>query len=118
MASLEERVETLERRVSEWEGQVGFLIPLVRQLHREILSAREDTQHLDNKIDRLENKVDRLEAKVDRLEIKVDQGFAVMAEKFHDVDQQFRKIDQRFHGLEESLKILPRVLAEEITRRR
>ena len=111
MESLEERVETLERRVSEWEGQVGFLIPLVRQLHREILSARDDTHHLDNK-------VDRLEAKVDRLEIKVDQGFAVMAEKFHDVDQQFRKIDQRFHGLEESLKILPRVLAEEITRRR
>jgi hypothetical protein len=55
MATLQERVETLERRVSEWEGQVGFLIPLVRQLHREILSARDDTQHLENKVNRLEN---------------------------------------------------------------
>jgi len=108
MATLEERVETLERRVSEWEGQLGFLIPLTRQLHREILTVREDVQRIDGKLDRLENKVDQGFARIDA---KVDQGFAVVARRFVEVDRRFEKI-------EGALEALPRVLAEEITRRR
>jgi len=90
MPALEDRVEALERRVSEWEGQLGFFVPLVRQPHREILSTREDVQRLENRVERLEEKVDR--------------GFASMSEKFRDA--------------EASLQALPRVLAEEIARRR
>jgi hypothetical protein len=104
MPTLEERVETLERRVSEWEGQLGFLIPLTRQLHREILTVREGVQRIDSKLDRLENKVDQGFA-------KVDQGFALIPQRFVDVDRRFEKI-------EGALEALPRVLAEEITRRR
>jgi X-X-X-Leu-X-X-Gly heptad repeat protein len=111
MPTLEERVETPERRVSEWEGQVGFLVPLVRQLHREILTTREDVQHLNTKVDRpdskvtqLDSKVTQLDTKVTQLDTKVNQGFAAMNEKF-------RKID-------DSLDVLPRVIAEEIARRR
>jgi peptidoglycan hydrolase CwlO-like protein len=74
MPTLEERVETRERRVSEWEGQVGFLVPLVRQLHREILTTREDVQHLNTKVDRLDSKVTQLDTKVTQLDTKVNQG--------------------------------------------
>jgi chromosome segregation ATPase len=77
LEALEQRVESLERRVSEWEGQLGFLLPLVRQLHREILAAREDSQSLVRKVDLLEQRIVRLENKVDRLENKVDQGFCL-----------------------------------------
>jgi predicted nucleic acid-binding Zn-ribbon protein len=104
MPTLQERVETLERRVSEWEGQLGFFVPLVRQLHREILSTREDVQRLEKRVERLENRVERLEEKVDR-------GFASMSEKFREVDERFRK-------LESTLDALPRAVAEEIARRR
>jgi predicted nucleic acid-binding Zn-ribbon protein len=104
LEALEGRIETIERRLSEWEGQVGFLVPLVRQLHREILTVREDSQRLENKVDRLEN--------------KVDQGFASMSEKFGDVDPNFRKVEERFHRIETALHALPRVVAEEIARRR
>jgi chromosome segregation ATPase len=104
MPALEDRVEALERRVSEWEGQLGFFVPLVRQLHREILSTREDVQRLGNRVERLESRVERVEEKVDR-------GFALMSEKFRDVDERFVK-------LESTLEALPRVLAEEIARRR
>jgi predicted nucleic acid-binding Zn-ribbon protein len=97
MPALEDRVEALERRVSEWEGQLGFFVPLVRQLHREILSTREDVQRLENRVERLEEKVDR--------------GFASMSEKF-------REVDERFLKLESTLEALPRALAEEIARRR
>ena len=104
MPTLEERVETLERRVSEWEGQLGFLIPLTRQRHREILTVREGVQRIDGKLDRLEN--------------KVDQGFALISQKFVDVDGRFEKLDACFEKIEGALEALPRVLAEEITRRR
>ena len=72
MPTLQERVETLERRVSEWEGQLGFFVPLVRQLHREILSTREDVQRLGNRVERLQNRVERLENRVERLEEKIE----------------------------------------------
>jgi chromosome segregation ATPase len=104
MPTLEQRIETLERRVSEWEGQLGLLGPLVRQLHREILSTREDLQNLDAR-------VERLEIRVDRLENKVDRGFALMGEKFRDVDANL-------HNIKETLEALPRAVAEEITRGR
>jgi uncharacterized protein YlxW (UPF0749 family) len=76
-ATLEERVTGLERRMSDLEGQVGFLIPLVRQIHLDLLGFKEDVDRrfktTDAKIDRLDAKVDRLDAKVDRLDAKVDQ---------------------------------------------
>jgi hypothetical protein len=97
MPTIEERIETLERRVSEWEGQVGFLVPLVRQLHRDILTTREDVQHLNTKVDRLDSKVSQLDS-------KMNQGFATM-------NENFRKIG-------DTLEVLPRVIAEEIARGR
>jgi predicted RNase H-like nuclease (RuvC/YqgF family) len=57
-------------------------LPLVRQLHREILSTREDVQRVENRVERLESKVERMESRVERLEEKVDRGFASMSEKF------------------------------------
>ena len=104
LEALEERVENLERRVSECEGQLGLLLPPARQLHREILALPEDTQRLDGKVDRLEDKLGRLEDKVGRLESKVEQGFL--------------NIDGGFQRIEAALDALPRVVAEEIARRR
>jgi predicted nucleic acid-binding Zn-ribbon protein len=97
MEALEGRIETLERRLSEWEGQVGFLVPLVRQLHREIVAVREDSQRLEN---------------------KVDQGYALMSEKFREVERQFREVNREILGIKETLDVLPRAVAEEITRHR
>jgi predicted RNase H-like nuclease (RuvC/YqgF family) len=111
MPTLDEDVEALERRVSEWEGQLGFFVPIVRQLHREILATQEHVQRLDSRVERLENRVERLENRVERLEDKVDRGFASMLDKFRDVDEKLVKVQG-------SLDALPRVLAEEIARRR
>ena len=84
MPTLEERVETLERRFSDLEGQVGFLIPLTRQLHREILTVREDLERVENKMD----------------------------ERFEKIDQRFERVDQRFERIERTLDALPRAVAE------
>ena len=107
---LEDRVQDLERRVSEWEGQMGFLLPLTKQLHREAIAINE---------------------KVDRLEGKVDAGFAATLEQFQQVEPRFNSIDQRFNGFDErfgrveadiseikaNLDALPRAVAEIITKR-
>ena len=111
LEALEERVENLERRISECEGQLGFLLPLVRQLHREILALREDTQHLDSKVDRLEDKLGRLEDRLGRLEDKVGRLESM-------VELGFLNIDGKFQRIEAALDALPRVVAEEIARRR
>jgi hypothetical protein len=75
-ATVEERVTDLERRMSDLEGQVGFLLPLTRQIHRDLLGFKEEVagrfQAMDAKIDRLEAKMD---AKIDRLEAKMDAKF-------------------------------------------
>ena len=89
--TLEQRVDALELRMSELEGQVGFLLPLVKQLHIDLLRFEEKT---NERLDRLEGKVDRLEGKVDRLEGRFDRLETFVVSLDHKVDA------------------LPRVLAE------
>jgi chaperonin cofactor prefoldin len=73
--------------MSELEGQVGFLLPLVKQLHIDVLRIEGKVDRLEGRFDRLEEKVDRLEGRFDRLETfvvsldhKVDALPRVLAE--------------------------------------
>ena len=40
---MNERVEQLERRVSELEGSLGFILPTLRQVHLDLLNFKDDT---------------------------------------------------------------------------
>ncbi len=91
-------------RMSELEGQVGLLLPLVKQLHIDALSIRKKRLprdlivlkegsvitwkgrliYLGGKVDRLEEKFDRLETLVTSLHHKVDALPRVLAEMLDD----------------------------------
>ena len=77
-ATLEERVTSLERRMSELEGQVGYLIPLVRQVHLDLLGFKED---VDERFNAVDARFDRLETKVDRMDAKFTQRFGSLEAK-------------------------------------
>ena len=81
MATLEERVETLERRFSDLEGQVGFLIPLTRQLHREILSVQEKLREHDERFDKIDERFDKIDQRFGRVEQAVDALPRAVAEE-------------------------------------
>jgi uncharacterized protein YdcH (DUF465 family) len=57
--------------MSELEGQVGCLIPLVRQVHLDLHGFKEEVYErfnaVDARFDRLESKVDKLDSKVEAM---------------------------------------------------
>jgi hypothetical protein len=101
-ATLEQRVTSLERRVSEMEGQVGFLIPLIRQVHLDLLGFKGD---VDTRFTSLENKVDGLDAKFTSLDNKVDR----MDDKF---TRKFSELDSKVNRLDAKVDAMPRAVAE------
>jgi chaperonin cofactor prefoldin len=88
--TLEQRVDALELRMSEVEGQVGFLLSLVKQLRIDVLRFEENTierfDRIEGKVDRLEGIVIGLTGKVDRLEGKVDRLETSLVSLDHKVD--------------------------------
>jgi predicted transcriptional regulator len=62
MTDLEDRIEVLERRVSDLESQLGYLIPQLKQAHADLLHFREETgDHLaenGEKIDAVHERLD------------------------------------------------------------
>ena len=108
--TIENRVADLERRVSDWEGQMGFLLPLTKQLHREVIAVSE-------KVDHLETRFDGLETRFDGLETKVEQGFAVTLQQFQHIDRRFHGVEADISALKASVDALPRAIAEIITKR-
>lgn len=82
-ATLEERVTSLERRKSDLEGQVGFLLPLVRQIHLDLLGFKEQIEerfeYVDERFEQTNDKIDhldaRIDAKIERLEARMDMKF-------------------------------------------
>ena len=85
VGTLEDRVTSLERRMSELEGQVGFLIPLVRQIHLDLLGFKDDVDQSFEALDRkFTQKFDHLDAKFtrkfDQLDAKVDAMPRAVAE--------------------------------------
>ena len=93
-ATLEERVTSLERRMSDLEGQVGFLLPPVRQIHLDLLGFKEEVE--------------------ERLE-QVDRRFEQIDQRFEQVDRRFdrleAKMDAKFERLED---VMPRAVAETV----
>jgi chaperonin cofactor prefoldin len=99
-ATLEQRVTSLERRMSEMEGQLGFLLPTSRQVHLDLLGFKEDVDARFTKVDArftsLENKVDSLENKVDRMDAKFTRKFSELDAK---VDAMPRAVAEIVAGL-------------------
>lgn len=116
MPTLEDRVLGLERRLSEWEGQVGFLIPLTRQLHHELLSFREAVEvkftEVDIRLVGVEGRLGGVEGRLDRLEDKVDRGFVATLEQFQRIDHRFFTLEGKFVSLEGKVDAMPRAIAE------
>ena len=80
--TLEERVTILERRMSELEGQVGFLLPLVRQIHLDLLGFKEEVDERFDAIDvKFTRKFEHVDARFDRLEAKVGGEFSRLEAK-------------------------------------
>jgi chaperonin cofactor prefoldin len=110
-ATLEQRVTSLERRMSEMEGQLGFLLPTLRQVHLDLLGFKEDVddrftslendlrrfkEDVDTRFTSLENKVDSLENKVDRMDDKFTRKFSELDAK---VDAMPRAVAEIVSGL-------------------
>jgi len=93
-ATLEERVTSLERRMSDLEGQVGFLLPLVRQIHLDLLGFKEE----------VDEQFQAMDAKIDRLEGKMEGRF----------NQLESRVDARFNQLESRVDAMPRAVAETV----
>lgn len=102
-ATLEDRVTSLEWRMSHLQGQV--LISTVRQIHLDLLDFKSGVEArfnaLESRFDCLECKFDRLEGKIDSLGARVD-GLA------NDVD----RICAQFDRLNAKVDAMPRVIAE------
>lgn len=108
--AIEERVVALERRVADWEGQMGFLVPLTRQLHREVLTTQAQVSALDQKVSALDQKVSGLDK-------KVDGGFAATLDQFQKMDVRLHNVESDIAGLKAGVDALPGVIAEIINRR-
>ena len=63
------------------EGQVGFLIPLTRQLHREILSVQEKLHEHDERFDKMDERFDKIDKRFERVERALDALPRAVAEE-------------------------------------
>jgi hypothetical protein len=104
-ATVEDRVTRLEQRMSEMEGQVGFLIPVVRQVHLDLLGFKEDVEQRFGKVDRRFDAIDR---RFDGLDAKVD-GLAVEVGR---LGAQVNRLDAKVTGLDAKVDAMPRAVAE------
>lgn len=72
--TIEQRVADLEWRVAEVEGTFGFLIPLTKQLHRELLGFRaaveEEFVRTHQRSEKIDQRFERLEGRIDLVEKK------------------------------------------------
>jgi hypothetical protein len=104
-AALEDRVTSLERRMSELEGQVGFLIPTLRQVHLDLLGFKEQVEQRFEKVDRrfdaMDRRLDAMDGKVDGLDAKVD-GVAV----------EVGRLGAQVQRLDAKVDAMPRAVAE------
>jgi hypothetical protein len=74
---MEKRIVDLERRLAELEGTVGFVIPTMREVHRAMLSFRDDAI---KRLDRLEKHAGTIDARLDLIDNKVESLPRAMAE--------------------------------------
>src|SRR5262245_10562819 len=109
-ATLEDRVTRLEQRMSEMEGQVGFLLPTLRQVHLDLLGFKENVEQrfekvgrrfdaMDSKFDAMDHKFDGLDAKVDGLAVEVGRLGAQVNRLDAKVDAMPRAVAEIVAGL-------------------
>jgi|SRR5215475_9699098 len=101
-AKLEDRVTSLERRMSELEGQVGFLIPVVRQVHLDLLGFKEQVEQRFEQVDR---RFDVMDRRFDGLEAKFDAKFDGLAAEVGRLGAQVNRLDAKVDAM-------PRAVAE------
>jgi polyhydroxyalkanoate synthesis regulator phasin len=108
-ATLEDRVKKLERRMSDLEGQVGFLIPIVRQVHLDLLEFKEQVEHRSEAIDdKFTRKIDGLNTKFIGLNTKFDG----LGAKFDRLAVEVGRLDTKMLRFEAKIDALPRTIAK------
>jgi uncharacterized coiled-coil protein SlyX len=105
-AKLEERVTSLERRMSELEGQVGFLLPTVRQIHLDLLGFKGD---VDARFDRMDAKFTH---KFDTLDAKFTHKFDTLDAKFDGLATEVGRLGAQVNRLDAKVDAMPRAVAE------
>src|SRR5438093_11590299 len=101
-APLEQRVTRLERRMSELEGQVGFLIPIVRQVHLDLLGFKED----------VDARFTSLESRVDQMDAKFTHKFDHLDAKFDGLAAEVGRLGAQVNRLDAKVDAMPRAVAE------
>jgi|GEM_PF-1659022 len=70
--ALEKRIEELERRVAEVEGAFGFLLPLTKQVHRDLIGFRKMTEdrftEIETRFEEVEGRLGGVEGRLDGVE--------------------------------------------------
>jgi outer membrane murein-binding lipoprotein Lpp len=108
-ATLEDRVTSLERRMSELEGPVGFLLPTVRQIHLDLLGFKEDVGARFDRMDaKFTHKFDSLDAKFDGLATEVGR----LGAQVNRFDAKVDRLDAKVNGLDAKVDAMPRAVAE------
>jgi len=102
-ATLEQRVTSLEWRMSQLQGQV--LISTVRQIHLDLLDFKRGVEARFNAV---ESRFDCLECKFDRLEGKVGS----LGAKVDGLTSKAGRICAQLERLNAKLDAMPRAVAE------
>lgn len=99
MVDLAERVESLERRMSELEGPVGFIIPTMRQIHMDLLNFKEQTnQHFDRiegRLTKVEGRLEKVEGRLENVETKLDSLVETLRGMMRDVMREVLSEDRK-----------------------
>jgi chaperonin cofactor prefoldin len=93
---LKRRVDLAETRLSQLEGQFGFISGQLRDVQL-YMHARFDD--MDKRFER------------------IDRRFEQVDMRFEQIDKRFEQVDKRFDTLEAKVDALPRVLAELLAKR-
>ena len=81
---MEAEIRDLKRRMSEVEGSFGFFSGQLRDVHRDLLGFRAQTDErfdkVDGRLERVDGSLDRVEGRLGRVEQKVDELPRALAE--------------------------------------
>jgi len=106
-ASIEERLDRIERRLSEVGESVAYLRGVVEQLDKRFSEFRE---YVENRFEEFEKRLDERFKAIDGRFESIDKRFEEFekrfSERFEAVDGRFESVDRRFNHLETEIREL------------
>jgi hypothetical protein len=95
MPPLEQRVEDLERRLAVLEGNIGFIIPTMHEVHRVMLAIRDDAA---KRLERLEKHAGTIDARLDLIHIKAESLPRALADAVLDSEHRLLAAIEKRQG--------------------